>query len=74
MEYLDNTEIRTRRRNAPILKSFRSNYTVVDRCSYLQTARVWNNLETDIRNTDNIEAFKSVQKKCLSEQIPPLIP
>ena len=72
-EYLDTLPITTRRRNAPLLKIFKSNYKVVDRSVYLQTATLWNNMDVDTRNFDNLEAFKLVQKNKLIDSIPPLV-
>ena len=73
VEYLDALPIITRRRNAPLLKSFKSNFKVVDRSVYLQTATVWNNMSTEMRNIDNLESFKKVQKQKLIDSIPPMV-
>ena len=51
--YLDIKPIRTRHRDAPILKSFKSNCKVVDRSVYLQTATAWNNMDADTRSIEN---------------------
>ena len=73
-EYLDNKPIRTRQRDAPVLKCFKSDYKVVDRSVNLQTANVWNKMNTNLSNTDNFEAFKSIQKNWLIGRIPVVIP
>ena len=72
-EYLDNKQVRTRQREAPILKSFKSDFRVVDRCVYLQSANLWNTMDVATRNIDNIDSFKIKQKKWLDNQIPPLV-
>ena len=72
-EYLDVLPIVTRRRNAPLLKSFKSNYKVVDRSVYLQTATIWNSMDIDMRNTADLETFKKAKKKLLSDGVPPLV-
>ena len=61
-EYLDTKPIITRHRNAPILKTFKSNFKVVDRSVYLQTAQIWNNMDNDTRNIDNIDTFIKPEK------------
>ena len=72
-EYLDKKPIVTRQRDAPLMKSFKSDYKVVDRCVYLQTANLWNKMDIDTRNIDNLDSYKLTQKKWLLEQIPQLI-
>ena len=72
-EYLDIIPIATRRRNAPLLKTLKSNYKVVDRSVYLQAAATWNNMNIETRNIDNLEGFKAVQKKLLLDSVPLVI-
>ena len=71
--YLDILPIATRGRNAPLLKTFKSNSKVVDRSVYLQTATIWNKMDAETRNIDTLENFKSVQKKKLIDSIPPMV-
>ena len=68
--YLDKTPLRTRRRDAPVLKSFKSNFKVIDRSVYLQTATAWNNMDIDIRKIEDQDRFKSIQKNLLTQCIP----
>ena len=72
-EYLDTIPIATRRRNAPLLKTVKSNYKVVDRSVFLQAAATWNNMNIETRNIKNLEYFKSAQKKLLLDSVPPVI-
>ena len=49
-EYLDVKTVNTRLRNAPLLKSFKSNSIVVDRSVYLQSAKIWKSMDIHTRN------------------------
>ena len=72
-EYRDILPIVTRRRNAPLLKSVKSNSKVVDRSAYLQTATLWNNLDIVTRSIENLDDFKVARKKKIMDSIPPLV-
>ena len=65
-DYVDIRPIITRRRTAPLLKSYKSNYKVVDRSVYLQTSSIWNSMDADTRNIEDIENFKVLQKTKLN--------
>ena len=60
----------TRRRNAPLQKS---NFKVVDRSLYLQTAALWNSMDIGTRNIDSLGDYKAVHKEKLANSIPLMV-
>ena len=68
-EYVHQMKARTRRFDAPVLKTVIPKYAMVKNSTVFQTATEWNGLEVHIRKIGDYLHFKDVQRGWLRSHI-----